>query len=170
MGSVLVRQEGKVEDWPHDHSRAELAEGFEVEGVDAGVERAADEPVIEDVAGVAGENFVGEEGGDVAVEGKGRGEDQCGSYELEEVVPDEGPEPPVETVFVCHGCAVRGYECERFKACLRQLVASFAPPKGQADAPLSLYFSLVPSFSTTPNPVFPGRIYCIATSANQYAT
>lgn len=36
--------------------------------MDAGVEGTADEPVVEGVAGVAGEDLVGEEGGDVAVE------------------------------------------------------------------------------------------------------
>lgn len=91
MGVVLVGEEGKVEDRPHDHSGAELAEGLEVEVVDARVEGPSDEPVVEDVAGVCGEQLAGEEGGGVAVDGHGDREEERAGDELEEVVPDEGP-------------------------------------------------------------------------------
>lgn len=91
VGVVLVGEEGKVEDWPHDHSGAELAEGLEVEVVDAWVEGPPDEPVVEDVAGVCGEGLAGEEGGGVAVDGHGDREEERAGDELEEVVPDEGP-------------------------------------------------------------------------------
>lgn len=45
MYAMLLNEEGKVQERPQDQARAELAEGFEVEGVDARVERTADKPL-----------------------------------------------------------------------------------------------------------------------------
>lgn len=45
MHVMLLNEEGKVEERPQDQAGAELAEGFEVERVDARVERTADKPL-----------------------------------------------------------------------------------------------------------------------------
>ena len=95
---------GQVEEDPAQHAGAQFAEDFDVDQAeegegDARVELPADEPVVNEVAGVATLGklallFVfwldGEAGG-VDVAGEGEGDDEVGGDELWLVVPDVSP-------------------------------------------------------------------------------
>lgn len=103
--SVLVREEGEVEEDPAEHAGPEFHEGFDVDGAregegDAGVEFAPDEPVVDEVAAVtAGGEFavvavrrLDGEAGDVDVGCQGVGDDEVCGQDGDVVVPEEGPE------------------------------------------------------------------------------
>jgi hypothetical protein len=105
VGLVLVRDECDVEEDPAEESRAQLAENFDVdlpedgEG-DARVELAADEPVVEHVAGVAAGGELAHlfvagldaEAADVDEGREGEGDEHVGGDDLGVVVPDVGPD------------------------------------------------------------------------------
>ena len=110
--AVLLHDEGKVHDDPAKHTGAQLTPRLDVDLTEdrkynTGVQLAADEPVVEDVAGVATScklaharvlGVLDAEGADIDVGSQEVGDQDVGGQDTDVVVGDEGPYLPVGTI------------------------------------------------------------------------
>lgn len=104
--AVLLHDEGEIHDDPTKHARSEFAEGLDVDFTedgqgDAGVQLTANEPVVQNVTGVATSSeftLVGvlgvldAEGGDITIGSKEVGDQNVASQDADKIVADEGPD------------------------------------------------------------------------------
>ena len=110
--AVLLHDEGQVHDDPAEHAGAQLTPGLDVDLAedgqhDTGVQLATDEPVVEDIAGVAACSKLAHlrvlgvldaEGANINVGGQDVGDEYVGGDNANVVVGDEGPDGPVGTI------------------------------------------------------------------------